>query len=692
MQPVPYRPLWALLFFVSLVLPQARSAQPPAPTRAVIGNAVVPLSGMWRFHPGDDLAWAGAGYDDSAWARFDLTPPPGSIDPTTGATGFLPGWTSMGYPKLTGYAWYRKQIDVESGSGAELPPLSIRMPEDIDDAYQVYVNGQLVGGFGIFRPDRVTFINAQPRAFPLPANLRPGPVTIAIRMWMDKATPFMSQDAGGMHGVPLLGEARSIDSMLALSWDEIDRAQATGVVRIPFFFGVVLLGLLLFWLDRGEKAYLWLALACFAYMLNLALTLVGYYATGVSMVTEAILTDVLLNPIQFCLWAIFWGCWFRLPELRWIHRVVWSLLALLIVGVAMLRAPLYGTVIPVTASAWLLPVTVAIKVAFTLVTFWIVYRGIVTRGVEGWLALAPTLLMPFWLLPDELSTLHLIWLFHIHGFTFGLNSIGSVLTLGAVAVLMLLRFAGGMREKQLLQTELDQARQVQQVLIPEALPTIPGFQINSEYRPARQVGGDFFQILELEGGAFLAVIGDVSGKGMPAAMTVSLLVGAVRTALSFTGSPAGLLSVLNTRMIGRGQGGFTTCLIVRVEADGSVTAANAGHLAPYLNGREVAVANGLPLGLSASAAYGETLFRLAPGSRLTLITDGVVEARSKTGELYGFERAAAISTQPAEEIARTAQNFGQDDDITVLGVERQTAEASTAPAKISGLETSTAPA
>ena len=127
-------------------------------------------------------------------------------------------------------------------------------------------------------------------------------------------------------------------------------------------------------------------------------------------------------------------------------------------------------------------------------------------------------------------------------------------------------------------------------------------------------------------------------------------------------------------MIGRSQGGFTTCLVVRVDADGTVTAANAGHLPPYMNGREMAVVNGLPLGLSASTDYGETVFRLPLGGRLTLISDGVVEARMKTGELFGFEHAAAIALQPAADIARAAEQFGQEEDITVLSVLRLAAE------------------
>ena len=96
--------------------------------------------------------------------------------------------------------------------------------------------------------------------------------------------------------------------------------------------------------------------------------------------------------------------------------------------------------------------------------------------------------------------------------------------------------------------------------------------------------------------------------------------------------------------------------------------ANAGHLAPYLGGQEIAVENGLPLGITAETDYPEVSIQLPVGAQLTLYTDGVVEARARSGELFGFERAAALSTQPAEVIAQTAQSFGQDDDITVLTV------------------------
>jgi serine phosphatase RsbU (regulator of sigma subunit) len=136
---------------------------------------------------------------------------------------------------------------------------------------------------------------------------------------------------------------------------------------------------------------------------------------------------------------------------------------------------------------------------------------------------------------------------------------------------------------------------------------------------------------------------------------------------------------MNRRMLSRSQGGFTTCVVLLIEPQGSVIVANAGHLAPYLAGQEIAVENGLPLGITAETDYPEVNIQLPVGAQLTLYTDGVVEARARSGELFGFDRAAALSMQPAEVIAQTAQSFGQDDDITVLTVRLASALAPETP-------------
>jgi len=128
---------------------------------------------------------------------------------------------------------------------------------------------------------------------------------------------------------------------------------------------------------------------------------------------------------------------------------------------------------------------------------------------------------------------------------------------------------------------------------------------------------------------------------------------------------------MNQSLMDRMAGSFATCLVLHIAPDGVITAANAGHIAPYVNGSEVVVEGGLPLAVNANAAYPETEFQLSSDHQLTLLTDGVPEARRPDGELFGFERAASISAQPAAEIARAAEQFGQEDDITVLSITRQ---------------------
>jgi len=147
-------------------------------------------------------------------------------------------------------------------------------------------------------------------------------------------------------------------------------------------------------------------------------------------------------------------------------------------------------------------------------------------------------------------------------------------------------------------------------------------------------------------------------------MTVSAIVGSLRTLSS--AAPAEILRALNRSLAGNLRGGFVTSLVARLGPDGCCSLASAGHLAPYLNGEELAIENGFPLGLDPIAIYRESQVQVPPGVQLTLLTDGVVEARSASGELFGFKRTAAISGQPADQIAHAAKQFGQEDDITVL--------------------------
>jgi sigma-B regulation protein RsbU (phosphoserine phosphatase) len=226
------------------------------------------------------------------------------------------------------------------------------------------------------------------------------------------------------------------------------------------------------------------------------------------------------------------------------------------------------------------------------------------------------------------------------------------------------------REMAVLEGEMAAAREVQDVILPGNSETFPGFRVESVYRPASQVGGDFFQVISAGNGSLLIVVGDVAGKGLPAAMLVSMLVGSIRSVAEESYDPVHMLQKLQDRLMGRTRGGFCTALAAYIASDGLVTIANAGHLSPYLDGREMSLEGAFPLGIVGSVQYEATNFRLEAGSRLTFISDGVVEATDSRGELFGFDRAKAISGASAAEIAQAAVAFGQSDDITVVTVER----------------------
>jgi serine phosphatase RsbU (regulator of sigma subunit) len=186
------------------------------------------------------------------------------------------------------------------------------------------------------------------------------------------------------------------------------------------------------------------------------------------------------------------------------------------------------------------------------------------------------------------------------------------------------------------------------------------------YTPASHVGGDFYRVFPAGEGAILVVVGDVSGKGLRAAMTVSVLVGcmeAIRTRM-----PGAFLAELNNVAKAHLKSGFVTCCAALMKPSGEVRIANAGHLAPYADGREVEVEAGLPLGIVRDVEYPETD---ATGDRFTFLSDGVLEAANSAHELFGFDRSREISIQPAAAIAQAAQTWGQNDDITVVTVSRR---------------------
>jgi hypothetical protein len=263
-------------------------------------------------------------------------------------------------------------------------------------------------------------------------------------------------------------------------------------------------------------------------------------------------------------------------------------------------------------------------------------------------------------------------LFAVAGNYFSALSLETTLLLLAI-VFAVYRYSVDQGERQAaLEQEFKSAQELQQVLIPETLPSLEGYAVTSAYRPAQQVGGDFFQLIPRPDGSALLVLGDVSGKGLKAAMTVSLIVGTIRTVADTVDDPAEMLAILSRRLDGRLQNGFVTCIAVRLDAEGECTLANAVHPAPFLNQHELNLPGALPLGLDPTTKYENIRLRLAIGDRLTLYTDGLLEARNPAGDIYSFERLRVLmATHPdAKQATDAAVAFGQEDDITVITLTR----------------------
>ena len=254
---------------------------------------------------------------------------------------------------------------------------------------------------------------------------------------------------------------------------------------------------------------------------------------------------------------------------------------------------------------------------------------------------------------------------HLGSYVFVFNALDSLFFTIGILLFLVLRAVRIARERARVGAELEAAQSMQQLLLSRSSVPTPGFDVDSVYLPASEVGGDFFLVSpNPHDGSLTAIVGDVSGKGLQAAMRVSMILGMLRREDSR--EPATILSHLNEALHAQGKVGFTTACCILLQPNGSFCVANAGHISPYVNGAEIESSPGLPLGLVAEQEYEESTGQLADGHRMVLMSDGVVEARGKKGELYGFERLHALTLKPAQEIAATAQAFGQDDDITVL--------------------------
>lgn len=667
--------LLPLLLVTSALISAAQHQERSAPVVEVagLGRGTVALSQPWQFHLGDDARWAAPDVDDATghdgWESLQPDKP----------------WGAQGHYAYTGFGWYRLHLDITLAAGLK-PDLQLIVPH-VGDACEVYWNRALIGRFGTFPPHP-----SWPAVHsPVPINLT-GALNgiLAIRVWHGPLGSSGSGYTGGLEEAPILGGSEAIGYYIG-TWNYGFLGATLFDDALNTLYFLVALGGIVFWLrHREESLLLWFSIFAitptlwsFAYLLRLPVS-----AQSVSFILQVLwqLRNVAL--------------WFLLIDMLNLRKrpalVRWAkILAIVSLTAAFLDGCLTyvpESVLSQQASVWFDVFFTAIVEPSDLYLLVLVFFGFrqklspvrMLTGISASLSQLLAVVIAtaqqgqrytHWTLGFRLASP----IFHIGPAYFTLQMIFDLLVFFSVLYAVYCYVRDEQARKAVLEQELASARELQEVLIPEKTPALPGFSVSSAYHPALEVGGDFFQIIPLDArapGSTLVVLGDVSGKGLRAAMAVSLIVGAVRTLAEITASPAEILAGLSRRLHGRLQGGFTTCLALRLDPGGGCTIASAGHPAPFLNDKEIEIDGALPLGIDPDFKYEEKQIQIVPGDRCALYTDGLLEARSPDGEIFSFERLQELfATAPdAAKASEVAVSFGQEDDITVLTLTR-TADA-----------------
>jgi len=644
--------------------PAAAASQAPAATAAAVANSAAParihgavsLDGPWRFQIGDDPMWADPKFDDSAWQTVTLGQP----------------LADQGIDAYAGYAWYRLRLQPRQLSQFTnlpgSPQLDLLVTGDWIGQFAAYVNGAEAGHTRGMTDDPAMY-QSPPFVVHLSAPQADGSIVVAIQTW---AGAGVSIGGGLLRKVELGAQDDIADRQTQAADRQWDRHILSGMILSFLFLCVAALGFTLYLAQRNHSEYLWLALLC------LSVAVMGAFEIAFAL---AVLSWAIFSVVS--LWT---GRIFMAVALEFVLRFTGGESRKFVRGVQ-----IFLMLLPVLSLTHLDLVykylSVSAQVVFTALVSVMLFRAWRQGRKEAGVMLLPFLLAAT---GDSIDTLldfaageH--WIpdrFASHRFLLGpvefsTSTVAFTVFLGSLMAVILYRFVTVSQEEQRSAAEIEAARSVQALLIPTQLPSNRHFMLESAYLPVNGVGGDFFQVLPIQDESILIVVGDVSGKGLQAAMNASTLVGALRNELSH--DPATILNHLNQVMLGSASGmgagkaanavaSFATCLCARIYTDGKMTIANAGHLSPYRDGREMQLAPNLPLGLVPNIEYEQAPFQLSQGDRLIFLSDGVVEATNHQGELFGFERTQQVSNEPARYIAQTAKRFGQTDDITVVSL------------------------
>ena len=609
----------------------------------------------WLVHAGDDPAYASPDFDDSHW-----TP----VDPRTSLKTVFPN----SRPEIV---WYRLRLKVppdQAGLALEVSHLSL--------AFEVYVNGQRIIQSGQVAPFVAFTATARLMQRIPDSQVASGSLLLALRVHLAPIV-WDSLHPGISVGSLTLGQENALREHV---WLKVIGSNLFSWINSFAGLGLGLVALALFVSERRQWEYLWIFLQFFVSALQLPL---NSYELFHNVPTSWDTANSAFGLVSLLFTVLMYFAFLRIPFGRWIQVLL--VLVALGYGFALIGIT-HGTLGLIGAYIALMPLILLLAGVIPVLLVIHFRRG----NREAGILLIPVILSSLDLyievLLSFLGSVHafapmaarweeILGNLHAGPITFQIGNLSDLLYALSLAIIIVLRSTRMSRQQAFIESEMAAAREVQQIILPEPIERVPGFSIESAYAPAQEVGGDFFQIIPAPEGSLLVVIGDVAGKGLPAAMLVSVLVGAIRGVAEYTSEPAELLANLNQRLVGRVSGAFSTALAARIFPDGTIVMANAGHLAPYLDGHEVPVPGALPLGAMAGTRYETVRAQLPRGSRLTFYSDGVVEATNPKGELLGFDRSQLLSLDPVSQIVDAAQKFGQNDDITVIAITRDAAAA-----------------
>ena len=329
--------LASLIMLTALMSGNASGSTDPVPATSIdLGHSTLPLNGPWRFSVGDDLRWASPEFDDSHWESVDLTPTPGAHDADVGLPGYVPGWSMRGHAGYIGYAWYRLRVTVQGEKGVRL---ALAGPTDVDTTYQLYVDGTLLGGPGVFAGKTPTVYSVQPSIFLLPATPS-GAQTyqIALRVWMDPSDA--GDDSGGIHIAPTIGTADDIGLLHQMQWLQTFKGYVVDAAEPLAFVLLAIMVLALMACGTGD-AYPWLAAALLLTAWLRANQVFFFWTHAESLRGYDIATAVILVPLTLAAWTLAWRDWFRPDTHRWLFRVL-AVLTLVYVVSALMGRPWFA--------------------------------------------------------------------------------------------------------------------------------------------------------------------------------------------------------------------------------------------------------------------------------------------------------------------------------------------------------------